>query len=82
MVEVQNWSMNHSKDNWVDPWVFNPERFLSDAKAASELGNKLDALQAFSVGPRNCVGRKYVNLSNLLFRNLLLTRVILQPGLC
>jgi cytochrome P450 len=53
MVEVQQWSINHSEDNWADPWTFNPDRFLS-----SKDENKLEALQAFSVGPRNCIGRK------------------------
>jgi len=51
--------MNHSKDNWVDPWAFHPDRFLADAKDASKSGNRIEALQAFSVGPRNCIGRKY-----------------------
>ncbi len=59
MVEVQQWSMNHNSDNWDDPWVFRPERFLNSAPDAAALGNKLEALQAFSVGPRNCIGRKY-----------------------
>ncbi|KAI1179470.1 isotrichodermin C-15 hydroxylase [Nemania sp. FL0916] len=58
MVEVQQWSANHSKENWADPWEFKPERFLGSSEEALEAGNKLDALQAFSVGPRNCIGRK------------------------
>ncbi|ORY67805.1 putative cytochrome P450 [Pseudomassariella vexata] len=52
LVEVQQWSTNHSKDNW--------------------LGNKLEALQAFSVGPWNCIGR---NLSYAEMR-LILARII------
>jgi cytochrome P450 len=47
--------MNHSSENWADPWEFKPERFVEGIP-----GNKLEALQAFSVGPRNCIGRKYV----------------------
>lgn len=53
LVECQHWSMNHSSKNWTEPWEFKPERFLEDIP-----GNKLEALQAFSVGPRNCIGRK------------------------
>ncbi|KAI1343972.1 putative cytochrome P450 [Xylariaceae sp. FL0016] len=56
-VEVQHWSINHSSSNWADPWKFNPERFLAPKAEALEAGNNLDALQAFSVGPRNCIGR-------------------------
>lgn len=58
--------MNHSKDNWADPWAFKPERFLSDSEEAAKAGNQLDALQPFNVGPRNCIGRKY-GVSLLIF---------------
>ncbi|OTB04367.1 hypothetical protein M426DRAFT_22986 [Hypoxylon sp. CI-4A] len=58
-VEVQQWSMNHSEENWNDPWAFRPERFLTTPEEAAKAGNHLDALQPFNVGPRNCIGRKY-----------------------
>jgi len=72
LVEVQPWSMNHSKENWVDPWAFNPARFLDDKETAKEKGNMLDALQAFSIGPRNCVGRNlaYAEMRWILARIL------------
>ncbi|KAK7442417.1 isotrichodermin C-15 hydroxylase [Colletotrichum acutatum] len=54
-VEIQQWSANHSPDNWTKPWEFRPERFLETSK---EEHNHLDALQAFSIGPRNCIGKK------------------------
>lgn len=53
MVEVQPWSINHSGENWDRPWEFRPERFLDKGTA-----NVLEALQDFSYGPRNCLGRK------------------------
>ncbi|KAI0181453.1 putative cytochrome P450 [Hypoxylon sp. FL1284] len=71
-VEVQQWSMNHSKDNWKDPWTFNPERFLTTPEEAAKAGNRLDSLQAFSVGPRNCIGR---NLAYAEMR-LILARIV------
>ncbi|KAI0025684.1 putative cytochrome P450 [Xylariomycetidae sp. FL0641] len=71
-VEVQHWSMNHSKDNWADPWVFRPERFLASNEEALKAGNKLESLQAFNVGPRNCIGR---NLAYAEMR-LILARII------
>ncbi|KAJ8121620.1 hypothetical protein ONZ43_g1973 [Nemania bipapillata] len=71
-VEVQHWSMNHSKENWADPWDFKPERFLDNSKEALEAGNKLEALQAFNVGPRNCIGR---NLAYAEMR-IILARII------
>ncbi|KAK3488466.1 cytochrome P450 [Neurospora crassa] len=72
IVDIQQWSMNHSKENWVDPWAFNPARFLDDKETAREKGNVLDALQIFSVGPRNCIGRNlaYAEMRWILARIL------------
>ncbi|KAI1130325.1 isotrichodermin C-15 hydroxylase [Nemania abortiva] len=72
LVEIQHWSMNHSSENWADPWDFKPERFLGTSKEALEAGNKLEALQAFNVGPRNCIGR---NLAYAEMR-IILARII------
>ncbi|KAI1376114.1 putative cytochrome P450 [Hypoxylon crocopeplum] len=71
-VEIQHWSMNHSKENWKDPWEFRPERFLKTTEEAAKEGNKLEALQAFNVGPRNCIGR---NLAYAEMR-LILARIV------
>lgn len=57
LVECQQWSMNHSSDHWHEPWAFRPERFL-DAKAELMKADAAEALQPFSIGPRNCIGRK------------------------
>uniref|UniRef100_A0A093W1X1 Isotrichodermin C-15 hydroxylase n=1 Tax=Talaromyces marneffei PM1 TaxID=1077442 RepID=A0A093W1X1_TALMA len=59
LVEIQHWSINHSKENWVDPWSFRPERFMVDVKVAKEHSDMLEAVQAFSMGPRNCIGRNH-----------------------
>lgn len=64
MVECAQWAMHHSSSHWEDPWSFKPERFLhqhgdeQNGQAQREKRDTLEALQAFSVGPRNCVGRK------------------------
>ncbi|KAI0484433.1 isotrichodermin C-15 hydroxylase [Xylariaceae sp. FL0804] len=71
-VEIQHWSVNHSKENWADPWTFDPERFLRSKEEALAAGNNLDAFQAFNVGPRNCIGR---NLAYAEMR-LILARVL------
>ena len=55
VVAVHSWAMNHNPSNFADPWKFIPERFLGDERYATD---KLDAVQAFSLGPRNCLGRK------------------------
>lgn len=50
--------MNHYGENWVDPQDFRPERFLDGSKNADD---RMEALQPFSTGPRNCIGRTYVS---------------------
>ncbi|KAK3339876.1 cytochrome P450 ClCP1 [Lasiosphaeria hispida] len=57
MVECQPWSMNHSTSHWEDPWSFRPERFLHSEEGAFGSKDVTEALQDFSVGPRNCIGR-------------------------
>ena len=47
--------MYYSKSNFEDPFTFQPERYAEGGKNKHD---KLDALQPFSVGPRNCIGRK------------------------
>ncbi|KAK4193227.1 isotrichodermin C-15 hydroxylase [Podospora australis] len=73
-VEVQSWSINHSPDNWTEPWAFRPERFLVGGEEAKKGGDILEASQPFSQGPRNCIGR---SLSMAEMR-LILSRIILD----
>ena len=54
-VGVGQWAINHAPELWTDPMGYHPERFLGDPKFA---GDKLDAMQPFSIGPRNCIGKK------------------------
>ncbi|KFY92053.1 hypothetical protein V500_04337 [Pseudogymnoascus sp. VKM F-4518 (FW-2643)] len=68
-VSVNQWSTYRSEANFREPNSFIPERFLDDPRFASD--NK-QALQPFSVGPRNCVGR---NLAYAEMR-LILAQVI------
>ncbi|KAI9168058.1 Cytochrome P450 monooxygenase BOA3 [Paramyrothecium foliicola] len=41
-----------SSANWADPYEFKPERWLEKSE-----GDRLDAVQPFSLGPRGCLGR-------------------------
>ena len=54
-VTVAQWPMYHSSRNFSDPFVFNPERFLQPEKFPED---RFDALQPFSNGPRDCIGKK------------------------
>jgi len=68
-VSVSQWAANRSPSNFSQSEYFIPERFLGDPKFDSD---KRHALQPFSVGPRNCVGR---NLAYAEMR-LILARII------
>lgn len=42
--------------NFHDPLAYHPERFLSDRPAVFDQDRR-EAMQPFSTGPRNCVGK-------------------------
>ncbi|KAF2165001.1 hypothetical protein M409DRAFT_67672 [Zasmidium cellare ATCC 36951] len=44
----------HSPRHFKDPQEFHPERWLNDAKYQND---HLDAVEPFSVGPQNCLGK-------------------------
>jgi len=56
-VYTSAWSVTHDEKNFHNPYEFIPSRWLDplsrDIKHAS---------QPFSLGPRGCLGRKYVFL--------------------
>ncbi|KAK1707539.1 cytochrome P450 ClCP1, partial [Colletotrichum acutatum] len=69
LVQVWHWPAFHSPENFTLPDSFIPERWLDDARFS---GDKKEAFQPFSVGPRNCIGR---NLAYAEMR-LILARMI------
>ncbi|KAK7752967.1 hypothetical protein SLS62_005126 [Diatrype stigma] len=54
-VSVWQLAANYSSRNFTEAEEFHPERFLGDEKFAKD---DLSAMQPFSVGPRNCIGKK------------------------
>lgn len=60
-LDIWPWAMNHSSRNFTEAEKFIPERWLLD-EYQGQLFDKQrhGALQPFSVGPRNCIGKKYV----------------------
>lgn len=57
VVGIHQYAQFHSAENWTNPDVFAPERFLGTDDPVWK-NDRRDALQPFSFGPRNCVGRK------------------------
>lgn len=49
--------MYHNANNFTMPDSFIPDRWLGDARFSNDCH---EALQAFSYGPRNCIGKKLV----------------------
>lgn len=62
MVEVWQWSSYRHPDHFKQPEEFIPERWLGDPRFKND---KKDVFQPFSVGPRNCIGKKYVKCTLL-----------------
>jgi hypothetical protein len=56
--------MYHHDDHFQAPFEYHPERFLGDPRFDHD---HKEALQPFHLGPRNCIGRKYVNTLIRLF---------------
>ncbi|KAI1259124.1 putative cytochrome P450 monooxygenase [Xylariaceae sp. FL1019] len=69
VVSVFQWPINHNEKYWTDPLEFRPERWLGDEKYKND---RQDAMQPFSTGPRNCIGR---NLAYAEMR-LILAKII------
>ncbi|EME49135.1 hypothetical protein DOTSEDRAFT_68006 [Dothistroma septosporum NZE10] len=69
-VAVHHLSTYRSEEHFKNPYKFAPERFLADPEYAND---HLDALEPFSTGPRNCVGK---NLAWHEMRLLLCTTLL------
>lgn len=53
-VGVSSYPTAHSARNFRDPDMFVPERWMGDPRYADD---KRSAMQPFSFGPRNCLGK-------------------------
>ncbi|KAI2785510.1 cytochrome P450 [Daldinia loculata] len=54
VVSVFQWAVNYDPRFWKNPFKFAPERWLGDPEYKDD---QQDAMQPFSTGPRNCIGR-------------------------
>lgn len=68
-VGVPMWASFRSERNFRDADKFVPERWLGEPEYAHDAR---DVMQPFSIGPRNCIGKKYVS-ENLLCHICLLS---------
>lgn len=52
--EPQGYAVNRDERYWKEPERFAPKRWMDGLEYK---GDQLDAMQPFSTGPRNCIGR-------------------------
>lgn len=73
LVGITTYAILHSGLNFANPDKFAPERWLPEGERPAEYdGDKKEAFQAFSYGPRNCIGKNlaYAEMKIVLARLL------------
>ncbi|PNP51058.1 hypothetical protein THARTR1_08286 [Trichoderma harzianum] len=75
---IWQWPMYHNPKNFTLPDSYIPERWLGDARFSSD---PQDVLQAFSFGPRNCIGKNlaYAEMRLILAKILWNFDISLHP---
>ena len=68
-LSVSSYPTAHSERNFKDPELFVPERWMGDARYAND---NREAIQPFSFGPRNCIGRVSLAKGNLCYKSNML----------
>lgn len=58
IVSVHQWPAYSSVRNFTEPGSFVPERWIKEGRSEKYEGDDRRVMQAFSVGPRNCLGKK------------------------
>lgn len=56
-MSLYHYALYYNEKFFKKPEEFHPERWLGDAEFADD---DRDVFQPFHIGPRNCIGRKYV----------------------
>ena len=78
VVIVNLHSVHHDKDYWVNPEVFQPDRFLTkDKKLNSE---KCNRVIPFGVGRRRCIGEHLAKLELFLLFSNVMQRCSFSPA--
>ena len=68
-------------ENFKDPLVFKPERFLQKANSPDETARHPFAFIPFSAGARNCIGQKFAMMEMKIILSLLLFNFEMVPSM-
>ncbi|KAL7879173.1 hypothetical protein AOLI_G00101470 [Acnodon oligacanthus] len=73
-VFINQWQINHDPEQWKEPSLFNPDRFLS---ADGSKLNKVEAekVMVFGLGKRRCIGEAIGRSEVFLFLAILIQRL-------
>ncbi|XP_052617551.1 cytochrome P450 1A2 [Peromyscus californicus insignis] len=71
---INQWQVNHDEKQWEDPFVFRPERFLTDNNTAI---NKTlsEKVMLFGLGKRRCIGEIPAKWEVFLFLAIMLQQL-------
>ncbi|KAI0594819.1 P450 monooxygenase No.1 [Biscogniauxia sp. FL1348] len=80
IVGVWQYVINHDPRYWKDPHEFRPERWTGEDERFKT--DRTDAMQPFSLGPRNCIGKNlaYAEMRLILAKLLFNFDVALDPS--
>ncbi|KAK3187368.1 hypothetical protein K4F52_004000 [Lecanicillium sp. MT-2017a] len=69
-VGIWHWAMYHDPKHFTDPFTFDPDRFVGGKGGARYADDRLDVLNPFLLGPRNCIGQNlaYAEMQLILAR--------------
>ncbi|XP_015117659.1 cytochrome P450 9e2-like [Diachasma alloeum] len=75
-VWIPVYSYQRDPENYSDPDVFDPERFIKNGRLSGNSANSL----AFGQGPRMCIGNRFALLETKVLLVHLLRKCSLRPG--
>ncbi|XP_021063043.1 cytochrome P450 1A2 [Mus pahari] len=71
---INQWQVNHDEKQWKDPFVFRPERFLTNNNSAIDKSQS-EKVMLFGLGKRRCIGEIPAKWEVFLFLAILLQRL-------
>lgn len=71
------WALHNDPDQWRDPYMFNPQRFLNND--GNIVAHRPEQLMPFSTGRRSCPGEMFASMELFLMVTFLLQKYNVVP---